>query len=299
MKIEKMYLEIINNLPDGIYFVSPDREILFWNKAAEKITGYTAEEIIGKRCQDSGLNHIDQAGRPLCMIACPLFETLVDGEQRRAKVFVRHKEGYRIPISVNILPIREGGKIAGAVEIFTQSSPAVYEDDLVEHLADLAMHDSLTKLPNRRYLESFLEYKISEYMRFGRLFAVLMGDIDNFRYFNNNYGHEAGDKVLLNIAATIKRNMRRDDLIGRWGGEEFVGIYSVGKPEDGAIIGEKFRQMVLHTELPYGGTVLTVSMSIGVTAIRPNDTAVTVMNRVDELMYHSKRTGKNCVTADR
>ncbi len=116
MKIEKMYLEIINNLPDGIYFVSPDREILFWNKAAEKITGYTAEEIIGKRCQDSGLNHIDQAGRPLCMIACPLFETLVDGEQRRAKVFVRHKEGYRIPISVNILPIRKAGKLQGQLK---------------------------------------------------------------------------------------------------------------------------------------------------------------------------------------
>lgn len=295
-EMEELYLSIINHLPDGIYFVDNERKIHFWNKAAEKITGYSADEIVGKNCQNSRLNHIDQKGRPLCSVSCPLFATLSDGKNRRENIYVRHKEGYRVPISANIFPLRKNGKIIGAVEVFTQNSPAVYEDSLVEHLADLAMHDPLTRLPNRRYLESFLEYKISEYMRFGRLCAVLMGDIDNFRHFNNNYGHEAGDRVLVNIASSIKGNMRRDDLIGRWGGEEFVGIYSIRKPEDGAVIGEKFRQMVFHTDLPYGEASLRVSMSIGVTVICAHDTLETLMNRVDHLMYQSKKKGKNCVT---
>ena len=83
METEELYLNIINNLRDGIYFVDMERRILFWNKAAEQITGYSAEEIVGKQCQYSKLNHIDELGRPLCMIGCPLFATLGDGQQRQ------------------------------------------------------------------------------------------------------------------------------------------------------------------------------------------------------------------------
>ena len=180
MEMDELYLSIINNLRDGIYFVDTDRRILFWNKAAEATTGYSSKEIVGKPCQSSALNHIDEEGRPLCMVGCPLFATLGDGQQRQDRVFVRHKDGYRIPIHVNIFPVRKNGEITGAVEVFTQDSPTVYEDNLVEKLSNVAMHDQLTQLPNRRYLESFLKYKMEEFQRFGSLFAVLFADIDNF-----------------------------------------------------------------------------------------------------------------------
>ena len=72
----------------------------------------------------------------------------------------------------------------------------IRDSNLVEHLSGIAMHDALTQLPNRRYLESFLNYKLNEYKRFGRLFAVLFADIDDFSHFNNEYGHDTGDRVL-------------------------------------------------------------------------------------------------------
>ena len=295
-EMEELYLSIINNLRDGIYFVDQNREIRFWNHAAEQITGYSAEEIVGKRCQHSGLNHIDEAGTPLCAVGCPLFATLGDGQQRQDRVFVRHKEGYRIPIHVNIFPIRKDGEITGAVEVFTQDSPTVYEDDLVEKLSNVAMHDALTRLPNRRYLESFLQYKMEEYRRFGRLFAVLFADIDNFGRFNNEYGHDAGDAVLKNIAASIRRSVRRNDLVGRWGGEEYVGIYSVADASDLAIIGEKFRKLVQCTEVSCAAGVLNVSVSVGITMVCQEDTIDTVVERADAAMYQSKKAGKNRVT---
>lgn len=294
--MEELYLKILNNLQDGIYFVDTNRRIRFWNKAAEAITGYTAEEMIGKTCQTSNLNHIDEKGRPLCMIGCPLFSTLSDGQQRQERVFVRHKEGYRIPIHVNIFPIIEKGEITGAVEVFTRNTPTVYEDDLVEQLSSIAMHDQLTHLPNRRYLESFLHYKLEEYQRFGRLFAVLFADVDNFGRFNNTYGHDAGDAVLRNIAASIRSIVRRDDLIGRWGGEEFVGVYSIAKPEDISIIGEKFRHMVQSTEVSCSAGVLNVSASVGVTVVQRSDTVESLVARADALMYRSKESGKNRVS---
>lgn len=296
METEELYLNIINNLRDGIYFVDMERRILFWNKAAEQITGYSAEEIVGKQCQYSKLNHIDELGRPLCMIGCPLFATLGDGQQRQDRVFVRHKGGYRIPIHVNIFPIRKDGEIIGAVEIFTQDSPTVYEDNLVERLSNVAMHDQLTQLPNRRYLESFLHYKLEEFQRFGHPFAVLFADIDNFSRFNNEYGHDVGDAVLKNIAASIKWSVRRNDLVGRWGGEEYVGIYSGADSAGISVIGEKFRYLVGNTEVIGGEEHLHVSVSVGITAVRPGDTIDSLVARADKLMYRSKKEGKNRVT---
>ena len=106
METEELYLNIINNLRDGIYFVDTERRILFWNKAAEQITGYSAEEIVGKRCQDSRLNHIDEAGRPLCAVGCPLFATLGDGQQRQdreGEAFLQQQVRFVLAYSVQLL----------------------------------------------------------------------------------------------------------------------------------------------------------------------------------------------------
>lgn len=296
MKPAEFYLDIINQLQDGIYFVDKERKIQFWNHAAEKITGYKAEEIVGKHCQDSGLNHIDRKGHMLCSLGCPLFSVLVDGKHRQDQVFVRHRDGYRIPIRVNVFPIFHDGEITGAVEVFTKDSPTVFEDDLIKSLSDIAMHDELTTLPNRRYLESFLSYRFDEYQRFGRQFAVLFADIDDFSYVNNTYGHDTGDLVLKNIAASLSQNIRRNDLVGRWGGEEFLGIYSISAPSEIQIIAERFRFMVENTEVLRNGKTIHATVSVGITAACPADTPQTLVERADQLMYQSKRAGKNQVT---
>lgn len=296
MKTEELYLHIINNLCDGVYFVDTERTIVFWNKAAEAITGYSSEEIVGRQCQDNLLNHIDTDGRPLCVLGCPLFATITDGQQRKANVYVRHKKGHRIPILVNIFPVWEDGEITGAIEVFTQNSPVVYEDDLVEHLTGIAMHDGLTKLPNRRYLDSFLDYKFSEYKRFDKSFAVLFADIDDFSKFNNDYGHDTGDLVLTNIAESLLHNVRKNDLVGRWGGEEFIGIYSINNSYEASIIAEKFRLLIANTDVQAGDQSLHVSASVGITTVRPSDTAASMVERADQNMYKSKKNGKNCIT---
>lgn len=200
MTKEELYLSILDNIQDGVYYVDIHRKIKFWNKGAEQITGYQADEMLGLECSESKLNHIDEFGNHLCITGCPLFATNIDGVVRTERVFVRHKNGYRIPLLTTVYPIRENGVIVGSVEIFTRNSPKAYDDDLIENLSEKAMHDSLTKLPNRSYLESFLQYKFSEYQRFGKRFALLFVDIDHFRVFNNTYGHDVGDLVLTDIA---------------------------------------------------------------------------------------------------
>ena len=298
INLMEIYESIISNMQDGAYFVDKNRKILFWNQAAERITGYKAEEIIGKACPESRLNHIDEEGRPLCQVGCPLFATNIDGKQRQERVFVRHKDGHRIPVRVNIFPIRKGDEIIGSIELFTQDSPTKYNDNLITKLSGIAMHDTLTNLPNRRYLESFLNYKLSQLSHFGQNFVVLFADIDNFYNFNNTYGHEVGDKVLINIANSLQANIRKEDLVGRWGGEEFVGIYSIQHEYDASIIAEKFRKLIENVEIEHENEVLHVTMSVGATIGRMDDNIESIIDRADKLMYKAKESGKNKISID-
>ncbi len=298
MEPGKLYLEIINNLPDGVYFVDMERRITFWNRAAEDITGYKADEILGQRCQDNLLNHIDRDGRQLCLYGCPLYASIIDGHQRTDEVLLRHKKGYRIPVRVNIFPIRDEGNIVGAVEIFTPSSPTVYEDDLVENLSNIAMSDALTGLANRRKVETYLEYRLHELRRFESRFCVVFFDIDNFSAFNDQYGHQAGDNVLVSVSKTIKRNLRKTDMVGRWGGEEFIGVFEITNDYEAALMAEKLRVLIAKSEVVHGRKALSVSASLGATVGRSEDTLEAIVARVDGLMYQSKQKGKNCVSTD-
>ena len=299
MTQEELYLSILNHIQDGVYYVDMDRKIQFWNQAAEQITGYQADEMIGLDCPSSKLKHIDEFGNHLCSAGCPLFATNIDGIVRTEKVFVRHKDGYRIPLVTTVYPIKENGVIVGSVEVFARNSPKAYEDELIENLAEKAMHDSLTHLPNRSYLENFLNYKLSEYQRFGKKFALLFADIDHFSVFNNTYGHDIGDLVLTDIAKSISHTIKKDDMFGRWGGEEFVGIFAINRNYEASIIAERIRHLVENTVITNtDGQELQVTISAGITTSGHQDTPELMLKRADELMYQSKHNGRNRVTTD-
>jgi len=298
MNHEEMYLEIIENMREGAYFTDMDRRIVFWNGAAEKITGYSKEEILGKKCQSTLLNHIDCDGNLVCVSGCPLHQSLTDGQQRKHDVFVRHKEGHRIAVSVNTFPVIKNESIVGAIEIFTPSSLVIYDDELILQLANSATNDKLTGVPNRRRIENFLDLRLREMAMYKYKVCVVFLDIDNFRIFNNTYGHDAGDAVLKTVSNEITRMTRNTDLFGRWGGEEFVGIYTIKDDSDALLIGEKIRALVESTQVKHEELSLSVTVSIGAAVAHDGDTIDSVVKRADALMYQSKQNGRNRVTAD-
>ena len=114
---------LLGAMTEAVYAVDRDRRITYWNAAAEQLTGYSAAEVVGRRCQDNLLNHVDEAGNQLCKDGCPLQATVEDGQTREALVFLQHRAGHRLPVAVRAAPLRSAGEtIIGAVEVFHDDS---------------------------------------------------------------------------------------------------------------------------------------------------------------------------------
>jgi diguanylate cyclase (GGDEF)-like protein/PAS domain S-box-containing protein len=292
------YATLLDNLYDGVYYVDRERRITFWNKAAERITGFTQAEVLGKRCADNLLRHVDIRGKALCEGDCPLSYTLRDGQPRSASVFLHHKDGHRLPVAIGVVPITDHRqKIIGAVEIFRDNSATVAALEHLKELEDLAYLDGLTRIANRTYLQSFIVGKFNELRRLGWPFGVIFVDVDLFRQVNNTFGHQTGDQVLKMVAQTLVKNCRSFDLAGRWGGEEFLCVISKLKdPDQMTLIADRLRALVESAWVTLPDCSLHVTISVGVTLARLQDSPATLIHRADELMYRSKNAGRNLCT---
>ncbi len=293
---EELYKNLLNSVSEGIYYVNTWGEITFWNKGAERITGFTSDEVLNKKCSDNILNHIDDEGNNLCASMCPLKITIGDGEIRESAVYLQHKEGHMVPITLKVMPIKDGDKVIGAVETFNDS---VRENQMLRDMKKfkiLATQDQLTDLPNRRYTDQYLESKIHEFETLGIPVGVIFIDVDEFKSINDTYGHNFGDEILKMISKVFKSTKRTVDLIGRWGGEEFIGI-CVGVDESQLrMIAEKIRILIEKSEIRVLGEKAKVTVSIGATLSKQGDSVESIIKRADKLLYHSKENGKNMVS---
>lgn len=296
MEHSEFYKSMLDNIYEGIYFVDDKRQITFWNKGAERMTGFLAEDIVGKFCYHNILNHVSEAGTKLCLLECPLHKTLKDGTMRETVVYLHHKEGHRVPVSIRAVPIYEGDSIIGAVELFTDQSERHETLRTMEEYKQLAMKDQLTGLANRRYMDAFLESKISEFKTLGIPFGLLFMDLDKFKLFNDEFGHDVGDEVLKMVAKTSLAITRSTDVICRYGGEEFVAILVGLDAERIKIKAEQLRTIIETAALRLDNKVLGVTISIGATLVNDEDTAQSILKRADELLYKSKENGRNLVS---
>jgi diguanylate cyclase (GGDEF)-like protein/PAS domain S-box-containing protein len=291
------YQKLLANIRDGVYFTDQDRRITYWNKGAERITGYSAEEALGRRCRDNLLIHVDETGKSLCLGRCPLAGTMNDRTPRDAKVFLHHKQGHRIPVHVRATPLTDtNDRVVGAAEFFTDISSEETMQLRIQELESLALLDALTQLPNRHHLEPELSSRFHEMARLGLKFGLLFMDIDHFKTFNDTYGHDVGDEVLKVVAKTLKASVRPFDMVGRWGGEEFICILRAINSDQLLEISNRLRRLISKSTIQVKDQILAVTVSMGATMAAPTDTVESLVKRADQLMYASKENGRDRVT---
>ena len=288
--------QVLNSIHDGIYITDEDRRIIFWNSGAEKITGYSQNEVLGKTCSDNILVHVDALGTNLCKGKCPLFHTICDKQPRVAELFLLHKDGHRIPVLVRTTIIDENENDIRAIVLFTDISKKTVNELRVKEFEKLAMLDPLTQLGNRTYIHSEISHRISEYQRYSIPFGVIFFDIDHFKHVNDRYGHLAGDEILKLVARNLISNTRPFDFFGRYGGEEFIGVIRNLEFTQIVEMAERLRIIISSSSIIFKGQDINVTVSIGVTSMQNEDTLESILDRADKLMYNSKKNGRNQVS---
>ncbi|MES2184205.1 MAG: biofilm regulation diguanylate cyclase SiaD [Pseudomonadota bacterium] len=171
-----------------------------------------------------------------------------------------------------------------------------YQDmmrELNQALKEASTHDPMTGLPNRRLLLDRLKEEHERSQRHGGALTVAMVDIDKFKRFNDEFGHDVGDKVIVAVSHTMKEVMRGSDMCGRWGGEEFLVVLPETTLEMGATFIDRLCQDIRKLQIPSEGQMLSVTVSVGIATLKPGESYSDAVNRADAALYVAKRGGRD------
>lgn len=276
-----VYEAILERMDEGVCAVDAEGRVVVWNAAAERITGYGAQDVLGR----SGLG---------AMLPHPALSGGTFSEQS-GQVYLHHKHGHRVPVHLRSAPLYDDeGTEAGYVQFLTAmptGRPLQGGAPLPE-----GERDPLTELANRRGLRRHIEPLVTAD---DAPKGVLFIDVDGFKAINDQYGHAVGDRVLRMVARTLANGLRQSDWAVRWGGEEFVAIVHAARAEELAEVAERLRALVASSWAEADEHRIGVTVSIGAAMVEDGEVLETVIDRADHLMYESKRAGRNRVTCGR
>ena len=203
-----------------------------------------------------------------------------------------------LKISRAELELRVQERTRELLELNTQLVHEIGERKRAEvALAKAASSDPLTGLLNRRAVIQHLEYQMVRYPRNGMPFALLLCDLDHFKLINDVHGHNVGDQVLMRVADCLRASVRAQDLVARWGGEEFLLLLPDTDLNGGLVVAEKLCKHVASSGYPVSDEQLHLTLSIGVTVYVQGRTLDDCIKSADEALYEAKHRGRNCVVA--
>ncbi len=280
---------VLNSLSDGVYIVDRKQRLRHWNGAAQGMAGDVRLQVGGPLpCRELQLCE-RETGIPACTGGCPVAATLLDGRAREAATYIRDASGRKIPARIQTTPLRDrANSIIGAVETVSETWTSAWAMSRIAELEEVAYVDPLTEVASRRFLELQLRRSLGELERFNWRFGVVILDLDDFKRVNDAHGHRVGDAVLRTVANTLASNARPFDVIGRWGGDEFLAVIKNVSEEQLEFVAHKLRSAIRRVSLAAGDTPLCVSASAGATVASRRDTADSLVARADERMYDGK-----------
>jgi diguanylate cyclase (GGDEF)-like protein/PAS domain S-box-containing protein len=276
---KEMLRTTLQSIGDGVVTTNNDGVITSFNSVAQEITGWKNDEAEGRLFTEVFRLQSEETGKT---VENPIEKVLATG---RIVGLANHtvlltRQGKLVPIADSAAPIRtRDGQIFGVVMVFRDVSKDKEQSDQIRFLS---YHDSLTGLYNRRYIEENMKkLDTAENLPI----SVIMGDVNGLKITNDVFGHEAGDTLLRNVAETLEKNCRKDDLIARWGGDEFV----IFMPGTSLTTAEEIIQRIKSNYDPLDGNTLHLSLSLGCAAKETMEKDIrTAMQEAEEYMYHQK-----------
>ena len=269
--------------------VNKDRVIVRVNRKFTELFGYTSEEILGKQTAilTPSLEKFEEYKQ--------YFVQTKDGIIKSEELEYKKKDGTLFWVKLEGNPIHKNAEEVLILWSFIDITKEVYYRNELKRLASI---DPLTSLYNRRYFGELAKTVMTLAKRSNLAFSIIMIDIDKFKNINDTYGHKVGDEVIVALAKTLKKNVRKSDIVSRWGGEEFVILLPQTDLEGAINIAEKLRKNVQNLSIEitdYETIAFTASFGVATADLLSDLDVETVINKADKALYLAKEHGRNRV----
>lgn len=287
------YVQMVRNISScGIYLIDQDGLIASWNRGAAQLSGYSEGEVIGQPYGKLFPASLRDEGLPGRTLNDARTKRYCREEQRRKR---RGRDDFDALCSIDVLRDPKG-ELSGYVEVFHDISEQKQREEV---LLQRATRDALTGIANRGYFNEVASNEIVRARRFAEPLSVIMLDIDHFKKINDRHGHETGDRVIIAVAQTCSGTMRKIDLVGRLGGEEFAILLPRANKEPALEIAQRLRMKLSEQRVVASdGSEISFTVSGGVAALRPLTRDLhELLRNADNALYQAKREGRNQIRA--
>lgn len=287
---EERHRLLADNAADVIWTMDLEGRFSYISPSVEKLRGYTIEEIMAQTpeevlCPDSLIHMQEGLARAINSVQNGLPFQVFRGELEQPC-----KDGRTVWTEATVSGIySEDGRFIGMLGVTRDISERKLME---EEIRRLSITDKLTQSFNRLKLDETLEQQFESSKGGGVPFAIIILDIDHFKLVNDTYGHQVGDRVLIELVEALHDNVRAGDVVGRWGGEEFLIILPETTLADAAVLAERLRQAVAGHAFSTAGQV---TISLGVSAFTTDSSPESIVSRADTALYQAKEKGRNRV----
>jgi diguanylate cyclase (GGDEF)-like protein/PAS domain S-box-containing protein len=303
-------LSVMNTMGQGLTVTNEAGVFEYINPAFARMIGRSPAELTGMRPEDITER---QARKSLGQARADRHA----GKNGSYESRLLHRDGSLIDVQVTAVPRMQNNQFAGSIAVITDLSErkrteaeltsardalARANQELTQVVAreqSFARTDSLTGIYNRRYFYELAATQVSAGLRYHFPVAAMLFDVDFFKQVNDTYGHQVGDRMLEAVARLTKKQLRDVDLLGRYGGDEFVILLPHTSASQAVAVGERIRQSVWEHETPLPQGVLQITVSVGISELHgKDDTLDKLIKRADQAMYRAKQTSRNRVDVD-
>lgn len=295
LPVTHLYTKIFQSAVVAIGITDLDGNYILVNPAWCIFTGYDEEEARTLKVGD--LTHPEDKDQ-----SNKVYARLIAGEIasiRKTRRYLR-KDGTAFWADLHVSSLTDDdGRVIGVIGVFVDIDRQVkaeqQQKELNRELTRLARHDSLTGLYNRRALEEIIQRELKRANRYKRGFAIALADVDNFKAINDTYGHDCGDEVLKHMAEIFRDSIRDTDSVGRWGGEEFLFIFSETSCQGAQVVAERIRSRLDDNAFLCNGNSFRIGITIGFSYHHGQIDVDEIIREADRALYLGKRNGKNQV----
>lgn len=292
-----LYRGYLDIFLDAYCIVDTSNRVIEFNTAFTELCGESYRKIlkIGNFCE--------LIKTEMCPHQCPAHQVLVTTSSIRIDEIKGSSKAYpELHMIIGGVPIlSEDRKPLGSlITIRNVTAEKELQKKYDERKKD-SITDGLTRLYNKIYTESVLQRMVKTALRDDRAMSVVMCDVDHFKQVNDIYGHQAGDHVLATVAQMLKQESRDSDVVGRFGGEEFLAVLHNSDATGAKIFAERFRKRIENTKIYFGEKHIPLTVSLGTATFKenwapgysPENTSKELINRADTALYLAKANGRN------